>query len=83
MKIEDYEKAIEALGCHLYIDEFKLYHNHVRRCFAHGSHILVFWDETGRGFSLPVEERQCDRETHELFEEYDYMRDEVFDLCFI
>lgn len=51
MKVEDFERAIDALSADITIDEMKLRHSDVRQVNAHTDSQLVVWDEYGRAFS--------------------------------
>ena len=82
MKIENFENAIGALNCAIEIDEFKLKDNQVRRCFAHGEHVLLMWNEFGRAFGLNVDDDVCDSSTYEGYDELDYERKAIYDLKF-
>lgn len=53
MKIQDFEKAIEALNCAIDIDEFKMKGREVRRCIANTEQMRLEWDEFGRAFTVP------------------------------
>ena len=48
MKVNDFERAIDALGTDVTIDEMKLHHAYVRQVNAHTDNKLVVWDEYGR-----------------------------------
>jgi hypothetical protein len=51
MKVKDFERAINALGTDVTIDEMKLCHSDVRQVNAHTDNQLVVWDEGGKAFS--------------------------------
>ena len=55
MKVNDFERAIDALGTDVTIDEMKLHHAYVRQVNAHTDNKLVVWDEYGRAFSASKE----------------------------
>lgn len=60
MKVNDFERAIDALGTDVTIDEMKLHHSYVRQVNAHSDNKLVVWDEYGRAFSAS---KESERET--------------------
>lgn len=60
MKVNDFERAIDALGKDVTIDEMKLHHSYVRQVNAHTDNKLVVWDEYGRAFSAS---KESERET--------------------
>ena len=51
MKVTDFERAIDALGTDVTIDEMKLCHSDVRQVNAHTDSLLIVWDECGKAFS--------------------------------
>ena len=51
MKVKDFERAIDALGTDVTIDEMKLCHSDVRQVNAHTDSLLIVWDECGKAFS--------------------------------
>lgn len=57
MKTIDFERAIDALGGNLVIDEMKLRHSNVRQVNAHTDNLLIVWDEYGRAFSASKESK--------------------------
>ncbi len=83
MKTEDFEKAIDALGCKIYIDEMVIRKGSVDTVYAHMENEYLKWDAHGRGFScvndspLPLDKPV---ETKLLAE--DWERSECFDLNF-
>ena len=50
MRIKDFEKAIEALGSGIVLDEMKLRGMHVRVCIGHTDMKYLEWDEFGRAY---------------------------------
>ncbi len=51
MKVQDFEKAIDALNCGIFIDEMVIGKgNQVKACYGHSLHRCHKWDELGRGF---------------------------------
>lgn len=50
MKICDFEKAIEALGSGVVLDEMKLKGNQVCVCIGHTDMKYLEWDEFGRAY---------------------------------
>lgn len=83
MRIKDFEEAIMEMGG-MTIDEMRMYHGQVRECFGHNDKYTVRWDDTGRGFSIAIDnELLCGRRTVTEFEDLDYnlfKRDTAFDL---
>lgn len=75
MKIEDFEKAIDALNRGIEIDEIKLQHGQVLFVHGHMSSRLLLWDCIGLAYSLdlpfPVDESVIhalqDTLIHELY----------------
>jgi hypothetical protein len=61
MRIKDFEKAIDALCVQgLVIDEVKMKADgggHVRQVNGHTATLIVVWDELGRGFTTPQEQK--------------------------
>ena len=84
MKTEDFEKAIDALNCAIEIDEMKIGGGNVRRAFAHGDHILLMWDEYGRGFCIDglADGEPFNSESHEGRDQSEYSRSVTYDLKF-
>ena len=83
MKTSDFEKAIDALNCDIEIDEMKLRNGQVRLVLGHTDHMLLVWDENGRGFGIPYGEPYfCTEENHAFHDLDDYERDAKFDLKF-
>lgn len=81
MKTEDFEKAIDALGCSVHIDEMKLHGSHVRQCLGHTDTFLILWDNIGRAFGIDVTNH--DNPQHDDHDAWDYdMRMPDFDLKF-
>lgn len=74
MKICDFERAIEALGSGIVLDEMKLKSNRVYVCVGHTDTKYLEWDEFGRAYG------------HELVDEgeegYEIDRMPEFDLKF-
>lgn len=74
MKTWDFERAIEALGSGIVLDEMKFRGNHVRVCVGHTDMKYLEWDEFGRAYG------------HELVDEgeegYEIDRMPEFDLKF-
>lgn len=85
MRIEDFERAIDALGVQgLEIMEFKTPEGlSVRECYARmGELTFLKWDEAGRAFSFEQpSDMECSISTHHL-PFLDYERDKDFDLVF-
>lgn len=52
MKTNDFEKAIEALGCNIEIIEVKTSGGQVKICTGHIQQLLIYWDVFGRAFAL-------------------------------
>lgn len=52
MKTNDFENAIEALGCNIEIIEMKTSGGQVKLCTGHIQQILIYWDVFGRAFAL-------------------------------
>ncbi len=50
MKICDFEKAIEAMGAGIVLDEMKLSGTRVRVCIGHTDTKHLEWDEFGRAY---------------------------------
>ena len=85
MWIRDFEKAVEGLGCEVVIDEVKIRHGHVRRCYGHQGQTLIMWDGAGRGFSLTIFRESSEEELRKMQEtlgDNNYERDAVYDLKF-
>ena len=85
MKIEDFEKAIDALGVKdLEILEFKMtIGKGVKECYAKmGQLTWLMWDATGQGFRFdqPQGVEGCISSDHAAY--LDYRRDADFDLKF-
>ena len=51
MKVNDFEKAIDALSTDIVIDEMKIWHSKVIQVNAHTNNQLVVWDECGWTYS--------------------------------
>ena len=51
MKVQDFEKAIEALKCSIVLDEVKLQNGQVRQFNGHKEGLQIVWDESGRAFT--------------------------------
>lgn len=82
MKVKDFEKAIEALGC-VTIDAFNLRRGQVRMCLAHTDNDLLKFDGWGRAFSAGKVHTPVCREDHEVYDEDEYdVRMPAFDLRF-
>lgn len=82
MKVKDFEKAIEALGC-VTIDSFNLRRGQVRVCLAHTDSDLLKFDGWGRAFSVESVHIPVCREDHEVYDEDEYdQRRPSFDLEF-
>ena len=58
MKVNNFEKAIDALSTNIIIDEMKLHHSDVRQVNAHTDKLLIVWDEHGRAFSASKEQKR-------------------------
>jgi len=85
MKIEDFEKAINALNRGIEIDEVKLRGGHVRQAFGHTDCLKVVWDELGRAFSMPIEQKKekfLDLDSKRFVYGRRLERDTAFDLKF-
>lgn len=85
MKTEDFEKAIDALGYKIDIDEMKLKGGQVRMCFGHVGSTLIMWDNYGIAYSTEwniEEDGEIDHDTHDRVSDSCYNRDENFDLKF-
>ena len=81
MKVEDFEKAVDALSCSVHIDEMKLRGSHVRQCLGHTDTLLILWDDGGRAFGIDVSD--CHDPQHEDYNTWDYDRRMTdFDLKF-
>ena len=83
MRISDFEKSIEGLGCQVVLDEVKILHGHVRQCYGHQGQTLVMWDDLGRGFSYSFDKELSEEDfgmMQEFKEEINYERDNVYDL---
>ena len=83
MWISDFEKAIARLGCRVVLDEVKICHGVVRRCYGHQGQTLVMWDGAGRGFSLTIFRKSSEEELRKMQEtlgDNNYERDNVYDL---
>lgn len=50
MKVQDFERAIEALNCSIVLDEVKLLKGQVRVCIGHTETKHLEWDEFGRAY---------------------------------
>lgn len=61
MRVAEFEKAIIALGVDgLEIDEFKMAANsggQVRQANGHTKELTLLWDESGRAFSTPINQK--------------------------
>ncbi|MBF1462985.1 3-mercaptopyruvate sulfurtransferase [Prevotella pallens] len=55
MKVKEFEKAIDALGRDIVIDEMKLRHSYVRQVNGHKGDLHIVWDEYGRAYSYKKE----------------------------
>ena len=85
MKIQEYERAIESLGCRIEIDEMKLKGGRVRQVNGHTETLIVIWDELGRGFSMPAgqdTESFADLDSQQIVAGRRLERDSSFDLKF-
>ncbi|MBO5058003.1 MAG: hypothetical protein J6C05_08890 [Prevotella sp.] len=85
MKTEDFEKAIDALGYKIDIDEIKINGGQVRMCFGHTGSTLIMWDNYGIAYSTEwniEEDGEIDHDTHDRVSDSCYNRDENFDLKF-
>lgn len=85
MKIADFEKAIEALGCEMVMDEVKLHGGHVREFLGHKVNVLVLWDSAGRAFTVDIpvgEGQEPDCYDHDRVFSGSYQREPLFDLKF-
>ena len=54
MKIEDFEKAINALNRGIEIDEIKVRKRQVHHVYAHIGTTLLMWGSSGLAYSLDV-----------------------------
>lgn len=82
MRIAEYEKAIDALGCGIEIDEMATSNGgDVRACYAHKGNELLMWDEGGRAFGCVIA-GEVDCETHVNVPMEMYSRAQDFDLEF-
>lgn len=54
MKVEDFEKAIDALGCDIVIDEMKIRKNQVYLCTGYTDSYYVEWDESGKAMGCEL-----------------------------
>lgn len=85
MKTIDFEKAIEALGFSIVLDEVRLHKGHVTRFYGHKGDTLLMWDETGQGFFTllyTAKPEEITHETHTGVCESCYQRNEIYDLKF-
>lgn len=85
MKTEDFEKAIDALGYKIDIDEMKLKGGQVRECYGHLGCVLLMWDGSGFAYSVAHDTKnkgKIDHDTHDAVPIGCYNRDSLFDLKF-
>lgn len=85
MRVSDFENAIVALNCNVDIDEMKLRGGHVRQAFGHTDSLKVVWDEVGRAFSMPIEQKKekfLDLDSKRFVYGCRLERDTAFDLKF-
>ena len=86
MKIEDFEKAIDALACEVVKDEVRLRKGQVHEFLAHKGRTLILWDSAGRAFSVRLDTLddgdEVDHDIHDHVVRSCYERDVVFDLKF-
>ncbi len=83
MRIEDFEKAIDAKHLGLIIDEIKLAKGQVRVCYGHVGSTLIMWDEQGLAYSVEYcaeDGEDIDNDTHDKVSDSVYNRDDSFDL---
>ena len=86
MKIEDFEKAIDALACEVVKDEVRLRKGQVHEFLAHKGHTLILWDSIGRAFSTRIytleDGDEPGSDVHDGVLRSCYERDVVYDLKF-
>lgn len=77
MRVQDYEKAVDALNCSIKLDEVRINKGHVTYFFGHKDLLLLLWDDSGRGFSRNIE-------GDELAESPSYLLDGVLPVdCYV
>lgn len=83
MKIEDFEKAIDALNRGIEIDEIRIQHGHVRFVYGHMGSNLLLWDGFGFAYSFdisyPIDESVI-HALQEILRPYHYVINPKFDL---
>ena len=91
MRTRDFENAIDALACNIFIDEMRLTRNQVHDVYGHTIKAYLMWDSFGRGYSVRIDEIPGepidDLPTDQVLETKDiaggmWKRDEKYDLRF-
>lgn len=72
MKIEDFEKAIDALNRGIEIDEIKLQNGQVRFVYGHTDSRLLLWNWIGLAYSLDIPFPVDEPTIHELQDNFTY-----------
>lgn len=87
MRVQDFEKAIEALNCSTALDEVRYKGGgHVECVFGHKDCLLLLWDASGRAFSRNIEGDELSESPSYLLDGVlpveCYVRDAEYDLEF-
>lgn len=84
MRIKDFEKAIGALNCTIYLDEIvNSMTGEVRSAYGHMKQLYLKWDDMGRGFSCQSDAPLPDDQSVEVRMEVEHWdRDADFDIKF-
>lgn len=83
MTTKDFETAISALNCGIYIDEVVKEDGRVFAVYGHTDSVYLFWDQTGRGFSCSsTDPLPTDRPLETRMEVDLWSREVYFDLKF-